>query len=321
MKNKVYKSLNKHYPYERGYCSECGKLTTSKLNGEFICTKCQMSLDDKLTEDEQEIVNTLRKSKLTPDEIRLVLKNKPEPVQETIQPYTVKQSHVRFGVFGDTHIGSKWYDSRLMKQAAKTFTKEKVDFVIHTGDITEGHYENKRQGSVFDLTEIGGDAQVTRAIKEMSQIKQPIYGITGNHEHNTFFKLAGFDIGTQLAERMSNFHYLGNARGIINLPHGKKIEVLHPDGGSSYALSYRPQKIVESLEGGTKPDVLLVGHFHKAMYMYYRNVHALLTGTFQSQTDFMRGKHLAAHKGYYIIDMEVGKNGVSKISPTFFPSY
>jgi DNA polymerase II small subunit/DNA polymerase delta subunit B len=55
--------------------------------------------------------------------------------------------------------------------------------------------------------------------------------------------------------------------------------------------------------------------------MYYRNVHSILTGTFQSQTDFMRGKHLSAHKGYYVIDLEVGKNGVSKISPTFFPSY
>jgi predicted phosphodiesterase len=324
VKSKVYKSLNKHYPYDRGYCTGCGKVTTSKLEGEFICKQCQMALDDKLTEDELEIVSTLRKSKLTPEEIRLVLRNKPEVPQEKKQPYSVQSEHVRIGVISDTHIGSKFYDPQLMKYAAQEFNKKGrkgADFVVHVGDITEGHYENKRQGSVFELTEIGGDAQVKRAVKELSQIKKPIYAITGNHEHNTFFKLAGFDIGEQLQEKMPNLTYLGNMQATINLPHGKKLELLHPGGGSSYALSYKPQKIVESLEGGTKPDILLIGHFHKSLYMYYRNVHTLMPGTLQSQTSFMREKGLSAHKGFYILDVEVGKNGIRKMVPEFFPAY
>lgn len=311
-------SLNK----ERGYC-KCGARTRHKdENGMWCCLNCDVALEDKLTDDEELLINEIRKSKITPLEFSALVKHKGARNERIPpQPYNVKGKKLTIGIFGDTHIGSKFYDPELMKRAAETFNSRKVDFVIHVGDITEGHYESKRQGSVFELTEIGGDAQVDRAVKELSQIKRPIYGITGNHEHNTFYKLCGFDVGKQIAERLDNFKYLGNMRGIINLPHGKKIEVLHPGGGSSYALSYKPQKIVESLEGGSKPDLLLIGHFHKALYMYYRNVHTMMTGTLQSQTSFMRENGLQAHKGYYVVSLEVGKNGISKITPEFFPGY
>ena len=51
-------------------------------------------------------------------------------------------------------------------------------------------------------------------------------------------------------------------RGIIKLPYNQKIELIHPDGGSSYAISYKPQKIIEAMEGGTKP-LSIIGTFQK----------------------------------------------------------
>lgn len=316
---KVYKSLSKNYPYKRGYC-KCGTLTTHCIDGTFVCKECEISLEDKLTPEEQEIICSLKGTKLTPAEIKNLLKTKKEH-STSGRPYEYRGKTITFGVFGDSHIGHNCYDPRLMKYAAKTFNERKVDFVIHTGDICEGHYENKRQGSVFELTEIGGDAQVKRAVEELSQIKRPIYFITGNHETNTFFKLAGFDIGQQIQERLPNSHYLGQGTGKIILSNGQHIEVVHPDGGSSYAISYRSQKIAESLEGGTKPAILLLGHYHKAEYLFYRNIHILQTGTLQSQTPFMRGKHLSAHKGFYIVKAEIGKAGVSSFVPEFIPAY
>jgi predicted phosphodiesterase len=280
-----------------------------------------MGLEDNLDSAEQEMLEDIKKARLTPAEVKVLLKHKNDKPESKPQPYKVKSSRIRIGVFGDTHIGSKFYDAELMKHAASVFNRPDIDFVVHVGDITEGHYESRRAGSVFELTEVGGDAQVARAVKELSQIKKPIYAITGNHEHNTFFKLCGFDVGNQIADKLPNFKYLGNMQATISLPYGKKLELLHPGGGSSYALSYRPQKIVESLEGGSKPDILLIGHYHKAMSMYYRNVHVVQTGTLQSQSSFMREHGLAAHKGFYVLDIEVGKNGVKKFSPEFFPAY
>jgi hypothetical protein len=133
--------------------------------------------------------------------------------------------------------------------------------------------------------------------------------------------MCGFDVGKQIAERIPNFHYLGNMSGTIMLPHGKKIELLHPGGGSSYAVSYRPQKIVESLEGGSKPDALFIFHYHKQGTFLYRNVHTVLGATLQSQTSFMRENGLRADKGFYVIELEVGKNGIKSFKSDFRKGY
>ena len=59
-----------------------------------------------------------------------------------------------------------------------------------------------------------------------------------------------------------------------------------------------------------------------AEYVFYRNIHIVQMGTLEGQTKFMRGKHLAAMKGFYIIDVTTNKKGeVDVFTPRFFPSY
>ena len=279
-----------------------------------------MSLEDKLPTNEQEILDTLRKANLTPQEVKNLIKGGKE-APSTGRPYSVRGEKITFGVFGDSHIGHKCFDAKLMDYAIEEFNKRKVDFVVHTGDILEGHYESKRQGSVLELAHIGADAQVNEAIKHLKKLKRPMYFVTGNHEANTFYKMAGVDVGKRIESEVPNAHYLGIQHGEIKLPHGQKIQVIHPDGGTAYAISYKPQKIIESLEGGTKPAILLIGHFHKAEYLFYRNVHTLQTGTLESQTPFMKNNHIAAGKGFYIVTTEIGKAGVSRFVPEFIPAY
>jgi hypothetical protein len=97
--------------------------------------------------------------------------------------------------------------------------------------------------------------------------------------------------------------------------------LIHPGGGTSYALSYRAQKIVESLEGGTKPDLLAIGHYHKAdMIPSYRNVCAIQTGTFERQTPFMARGGLSAHVGGWIGEVVKGK-GHNTIKAEFVAFY
>lgn len=305
---------------KRGKCIKCGRRTRHQnQKGEWFCVICEMGIEDKVGVSEREVLKMIKEKHLTPLEIKSLLSG--EKQASVGKEYSIGKTKIIFGVIADGHIGNKFYDSALMDHAAKMFNEKKVDFVIHGGDICEGHYESKRQGSIFELEHVGGDEQIKRAVKELGKIKQPIYAITGNHETNTFYKMSGFDIGKQLSEKLPNFKYLGQGRGIIKLPNNKKIEVLHPDGGSSYAISYRSQKIAESLEGGTKPEVLLIAHYHKAEYLFYRNIHIIQTGCLEGQTDFMRNKHLSAHKGFWIVEMNLDKKGVTNISPTFYPAY
>lgn len=320
MERKIYKSLNKSYPYNRSKCVKCDKLTTHKVRNLYICQRCEMGLEDKFDEKDNEILKIIKKSKLTNDELKSLVSGG-KPIINSGKPYEAHGKKITFGVFGDSHIGHQCFDGRLMDYAIDEFNRRKVDFVAHTGDLCEGHYENKRQGSVLELEHIGGDAQIKEAVKHLKRLKVPLYFITGNHETNTFYKMVGFDIGKQIEEKVPNAHYLGVQHGEIKLDYNKKIQLIHPDSGSAYAISYKTQKIAESLEGGTKPDILLVGHFHKAEYLFYRNIHILQTGTLESQTPFMKNNHLSAHKGFYIVTAEVTKEGISRITPEFIPAY
>jgi 3',5'-cyclic AMP phosphodiesterase CpdA len=275
------------------------------------------NLED-LTNDEQAKLDLLKG--LTATELQEILKHKGQEPKAT-QVYHFPDRNTRFGVISDSHIGNKCYDAQLMDFAAKVFRNRKVDFIVHVGDICDGLYTN-RPGHYFELEHIGADEQVDRAILELTKLGEaPLFFITGNHCWNTFFKNAGYDIGKRIEERIANSTYLGNAHGSIDIAGNSRVDLIHPDGGTAYSISYRPQKIIESLSGGAKPGTLLIGHFHKAEYLFYRNVHAIQTGCLESQTPFMAGKHIAAHKGFWVITIKTNKSGIANITPEFYPAY
>jgi hypothetical protein len=51
---------------------------------------------------------------------------------------TLKGSEFRFGVLGDTQIGSLYTDYALLEFAYRTFRAEGIERVLHTGDMTDG---------------------------------------------------------------------------------------------------------------------------------------------------------------------------------------
>ena len=114
--------------------------------------------------------------------------------------------------------------------------------------------------------------------------------------------------------------YLGEHEAVINI-NGVKIMLWHGEDGSSYALSYRIQKIIESLSGGEKPNILITGHDHKQGYFFTRNIHAVLGGCLQKQTPWMRRKKLAAHEGFWIIEARINDSEVKRFKPEWIPFY
>lgn len=81
------------------------------------------------------------------------------------------------------------------------------------------------------------------------------------------------------------------------------------------------QKYLNSISGGQKPDIIAEGHYHKAMYMFYRNVHFFESGALQDQTIFMKKKQTPSMTGYWIIDAWANKHGVDKIKSEFVPFF
>lgn len=287
--------------------------------------KYQTMLSQLKSSDEYKTAVKLLKSGVKPVEIDNLLKaaRLGNPINQ--KEYKLGKTNVRYGVISDTHIGNVNYNAKLMDFAAKEFAKQKVDFVLHIGDIVDGWYQN-RPASIFEQNAIGYDQQKELAIKELGKIKQPLYFITGNHEYNTYVRNAGVEIGKELEKGLKDLgneaHYLGNQEADLRLKNGTLLRLAHPNGGTAYAISYKPQKIIESYEGGKKPHILHIGNFHKAEYLFYRNVHAFQAACMEGQTKFMRDLSLPAHQGFWIIDLATKNGGqVDRITPSFYPAY
>lgn len=228
------------------------------------------------------------------------------------------------GVLSCTHFGSNYEDIPITNAIYDWFAQEGITHVFHCGDITDG--VKMRKGHENSVHKHGFDAQRDWVIQKYPYRKGiTTYLITGNHDA-AHMKNGGADIGAAIARDREDIHYLGadTARFTVNRPGEReiKIDMLHPDGGVSYALSYKLQKIIESLEAGTKPDLLLVGHFHKSFFLpSYRGVAGVMAGCTQRQTDFMARNGLAAHLGGHIVEMRVldGQVLVTDTWRNFYP--
>lgn len=226
---------------------------------------------------------------------------------------------IRVGWFGDTHIGSVYTNYDFIREIRETFAKAKVDMVVHTGDLTEGM--SNRPGHIYECSELGFDAQKERAVELMSEFDWcPLYMIDGNHDR-WYIKSNGALIVKDVCDRIENAEFLGHDEGDIVLTEGVRIKLWHGEDGSSYAHSYRPQKLIESLQGGNKPHAIFAGHVHKFGYFFDRNIHFISTGCVQKQSKWMRGKRLPAHVGFGIADITVNEKGIGRFTNTFYPFY
>jgi len=229
-------------------------------------------------------------------------------VQNRVHIETRDDCHLQFAVVGDRHVGSLYHHAAAIQAFYDYAEQMGADVVLDAGDILDGHRVYK--GQEFELRDIGFEAQLDR-LEQDAPKNLPTQFITGNHDAS-FKNAAGICVGKSIEARVPGYGFLGEEQATISYstPNGAfTIMLMHPGGGSAYALSYRPQKLIESLEGGTKPNMLIIGHYHKAEMMpSYRNVCALQPGTFQRQTPFMARQGLAAHVGGWIMDVTVGED-------------
>jgi|TARA_R100001530_G_scaffold21864_2_gene17931 predicted phosphodiesterase len=240
------------------------------------------------------------------------------PGQSKIPMVEFEGDRTRIGIMGDVHFGSKYCLYELVDKAFKEFEDKNCDIVCQVGDLTEGM--SNRPGQIYELSHLGYHEQKKVAIEYMSRCPRPLYMIDGNHDR-WFIKSNGALIVPDICDAIEHATFLGHDEGNISLSGTATVRLWHGEDGSSYAVSYRIQKIVESLTGGQKPNVMLLGHVHKSMYLFDRHIHCYSAGAFQRQTSWMRGKRLASHTGFWIVDIYVNKTGVAKTTGTWYPFY
>jgi len=257
------------------------------------------------------------RNRFSKEELQALAKKKSILPEENVSTIDFSGTDIVFGVMGDTHIGSQYTDENFIASAIEEFKKQKCEFVVHAGDVTEGM--SGRDGHVFELTHIGYKEQKKAAIELLSRWEKKWFMIAGNHD---LWYMKKGDIGADIVEdicsHLKDAVYLGPHEGDIVL-NGATIRLWHGEDGSSFAHSYRIQHLLGSFSASEVPDVLLTGHCHKHGYFYERECHALSMGAMQKQSGFMRYKRLPSHTGFCIVRMTVQDGKVVSFAPTFYP--
>lgn len=164
--------------------------------------------------------------------------------------------------------------------------------------------------------------------------------ITGSHDLS-YKKDNGANIVRALCKERTDIVYRGDESASFSIS-GREwfnINLLHPAGGRSYSLSYKPQKQTEALVSSAfsnirsylldstniskdnlkMPMILLTGHFHSMMYLpSYLGVDNFLLGCFQSQTAYLKRKSLFPQVGFLLLTIEFDdKKNITKVIPDF----
>jgi len=227
---------------------------------------------------------------------------------------------IRFGLMGDPQFNSKYCQITHLHDYYDICEKEGIKTVYNTGDIDEG--EEMRVGHKYECYNQGADDHIEEIVKNYPKREGIVTEfITGNHDHS-LIKRAGLDIGRAIEKERPDMKYLGMSAATINLTPNCTLELRHPTDGTAYALSYKTQKMIDAMQGGDKPNILAIGHYHKAEYLFYRNVHTYQTGCFQAQTNWMKGKQIAAMVGGWIVEIHVDDDGtITRCKGEFIPYY
>lgn len=217
----------------------------------------------------------------------------------------------RFGALGDNHLCSKYERLDVLHAVYDRYVERGVHAVFNTGNWIDG----EARFNMHDIHIHGLTPQLQYLAQNYPEREGVCtYAVAGDDHEGWYAQRMGVDIGRLAVNAMNDLGredwvdlgYMESYIRLVNANSGMSaiMSVMHPGGGSAYALSYAPQKIVEAFEGGEKPAVLLIGHYHKMEALNIRNVWTLQTGCTQDQTPFMRKKKLSAHVGGCMVDLE-----------------
>lgn len=220
-----------------------------------------------------------------------------------------KTGRLPLGFTTDNHICNRHFRKDVAEAAYDDFVRRGVTTALNAGNMMEGEARFNKQ----ELKAWGMMNQCEMVANEFP-LRPGIttYFITGDDHEGWYAQRERIVIGEYMQEQFrkkgrKDLRYVGHVEADIEFKVGDKSctgKIMHPGGGSAYAISYTSQKIVEAFQGGEKPAIVFGGHYHKYDHCYPREVHYVQGGCTCDQTMFMRKNKIAAHVGYVNIEIE-----------------
>jgi predicted phosphodiesterase len=213
---------------------------------------------------------------------------------------------IKVAIVSDTHLGSNTNALDELNNFYKYAKEQGVSVVLHVGDISDGYYTN-RPTSIFEQHAVGFQNQLDYITENYPVIEGvKTYFITGNHDW-THTRNGAANIGEVLSNYRDDLVYLGHNFGQFEI-NDTVISLIHPTDGSSRTWSHKLQEVIDRNEA-RRGNIMLVGHYHKQLYMKYKGVHGFLVPSFQHQTGFMADNNLTSEVGGIIMTLKFDDNG------------
>jgi len=205
----------------------------------------------------------------------------------------------KIGAISDTHYGSVWCAKDKIKELCDRLEDEGVALIIHCGDWVDGIL---RKEDIQYQDAIGADRQIQAVAEHFPYPKTKVVGIGGSHDVS-YLRKFGLDVLRLLQHHRPDIEFLGYHEARIELLENVMLGIMHPRGGAAYARTYRLQKIVEQL-GESRPEILLLGHFHYSAYLFYLGTHAFHVPCCQFQTLHLRERALLPTIGALVLQFD-----------------
>ena len=229
------------------------------------------------------------------------------PVTSKLDIDDQKLNHTELCVVSDTHFGNIHNQLHLLNEVYQEAYNRGIDTVLHVGDMVDGNYPNRPEQPRQQFLH-GYDEQTNYVVDMYPEIDGlKTYYILGSHDE-THYKNGQATLDAWLSRCRKDMIFLGQDIGDFKI-NGVKFLLDHPGGGSAQALSYKAQKRIEILEPHAKPNILLIGHYHKSYTFSYRNIQRIQVPALCTKTQFQQKQGLINTVGGYFLKIYSDKNG------------
>lgn len=219
--------------------------------------------------------------RLSGDRIGLGLAEPDVPVVRDVG-VTPSGNRQRIGVISDLHFGSRYCMRPQIVDFVEHAYAQGVREILVPGDVLEGNYRHAQ----YEVTHVSLEDQAQDAFETLpAKPGLRYYFITGNHDEQ-FWASSGVNVGRSIQDhfaargRRDMVFLAGGDRQAYVKIRGVVIDLWHPRSNCGYAVSYGVQNRISEY-AAIKPQILLIGHWHRFCYVYQRGVHGIACPTFQ----------------------------------------
>ena len=241
---------------------------------------------------------------------KIIVKKKNKVSNKAIKPELDELTKISQTWISDTHLCNEAQQLNMINEIYRETAKRGIDTVIHFGDLTDGDYQNRAEHR-YELFRLGADRQAKYVAEYWPRVEGvTTYVLGGNHDYS-HHRNGGVDVCEMICNMRDDMEYLGSEHAYFNPKNSPKTveEIYHPGGGCASSLSYKPQKYIDKMEPGSKPNAGGMGHFHQSEFLAYRNVILLLLPCLTAKSPFAVRQGLENTMGAYFINMYVNSKG------------